>query len=141
MPIIENDRPNGRPDNLEHAGRAHPAGPAGAGEGAVGVPPRVRPSLLRLADQLEQTLAVVVPLLEAAEATVEQASPLRTASDLGELPRGHGATVIDAAERAWSLNARRQWVRVDVPPVTNLPAWTQGLPTLPALVLAEGVEG
>lgn len=140
MPIIENDRPNGRPDNLEHAGHAHPAWVADAGENSVGVPPRARPSLLRLADQLEQTLAVVVPLLEAAEATVEQAGPLRTASDLGELPTGHGATVIDATERAWSLNGRRQWVRVDMPPGASY-AWTRGVPTLPALVLAEGVEG
>lgn len=131
MPII--DRPSGRPDNLEDAPRYGQR---------VELPEGTRPSLLRLADQLEQTLAVVVPLLEAAEATVEQASPLRTASTLGELPTGHGATVIDATEWAWSLSARRQWVRVDMPPIDyDLPAWTQGLPTLPALVLAEGVEG
>lgn len=141
MPIIENDRPNGRPDNLEHAGRTHPVRADDAGEKSAGVPPRARPSLLRLADQLEQTLAVVVPLLEAAEATAEQASPLRTASTLGELPTGHGATVIDATGRVWSLDARRQWVRVDMPSVTDRPAWTRGHPALPALVLAEGVEG
>lgn len=125
MPII--DRPNGRPDNLENS---PPYGQR------VELPEGTRPSLLRLADQLEQTLQVVMPLVEGST------SPgLRVATTAEELPTGHGATVIDVEERAWSRNRNGTWARVDVPSIGDMAKWVQPAPTLPATVLCEGVHG
>lgn len=125
MPI--SDRPSGRPDNLEDSPRYGQR---------VELPEGTRPSLLRLADQLEETLQVVMPLVEGSKG-----AGLRRATTAEELPTGHGATVLDAEERAWSRNRNGNWARVDVPSIGDMAKWVQPSPTLPATVLCEGVEG